>query len=102
MEFTPSSDANRAGGEGLHVSPSHANALLRSAMAISAELIGTAFPVMTRALLDQTGGKWDNDAGAPLVQRHLMARASELHRTFVARLPEIQDQYLNELTAARS
>jgi Protein of unknown function (DUF1631) len=101
MEFTPFSDASRAGGDALHVSPSHANALLRSAMAISSEVIGAAFPVMTRALLDQAG-KWDNDAGTPLVQRHLMARGAELQRAFMARLPETQDQYLNDLTASRS
>ncbi len=101
MAFPPNPDSSRAGGEAFHVSPSHASALLRSAMAISSELIGASFPAMVRGLVGQAGSKADSDAGALQVQRHLAARAAELQRAFLERLQEAQDQYLTDLTASR-
>ncbi|MGZ9030433.1 MAG: DUF1631 family protein [Burkholderiaceae bacterium] len=98
MEFPPTSEANRIGGEVPHVSASQASALLRSAMAISTELIGASFPDITKALLDELTGKWDFDVGSPLVQRHLSAKNSDLRNAFMDRLQEAQDQYLHELT----
>jgi hypothetical protein len=102
MEFPPTSDANRTGGEVPHVSASQASALLRSAMAISSELIGASFPDITKLLLEELSGKWDFDVGSPLVQRHLVAKSTDLHNAFMDRLQESQDQYLHELTLGRT
>jgi hypothetical protein len=102
MEFPPTTDANRSGGEVPHVTAAQASTLLRSAMAISSELIGAAFPDITKALLEELAGKWDFDVGSPLVQRHLSAKSGDLHHAFMARLQETQDQYLHELTVGRS
>jgi len=101
MAFPPNPDSSRTGGEAFHVSPSHASALLRSAMAIASELIGASFPAMVRGLIGEAGTKAGSDAGALLVQRHLAARATELQRAFLGRLQEAQDQYLTDLTASR-
>ncbi|MGE5161686.1 MAG: DUF1631 family protein [Betaproteobacteria bacterium] len=84
------------------MSPSHASALLRSAMAIASELMGASFPAMVRGLAGQAGGKPDSGAGALAAQRHVAARAADLQRAFLARLQEAQDQYLTELTASHS
>jgi hypothetical protein len=102
MEFPPTSEASRTGGEAPRVTAAQASALLRSAMAISSELIGTAFPEITKSLLEELAGKWDFDVGSPLVQRHLGTKSSDLHQAFMARLQEAQDQYLHELTAGRT
>lgn len=101
MAFPPSPDSSRAGGEAFYISPSHASALLRSAMAIASELIGASFPAMVRGLIGQAGSNANSDPGALLVQRHLAARAAELQRAFLNRLQEAQDQYLTDLTASR-
>ena len=98
MAFPPSSDQTRAGGETFRVSASHASALLRSAMAISAELLGSSFTAIVRALTGNAGGT----PGSEAVQRHLAARGAELQRAFFTRLQESQDQFLNDLTAAHS
>jgi Protein of unknown function (DUF1631) len=102
MEFPPTPEANRSSGEIPHVSASQASALLRSAMAISSELIGASFPDITKVLLEELSGKWDFDVGSPLVQRHLSAKSSDLRNAFMDRLQEAQDQYLNELTLGRA
>ena len=102
MEFPPTSEVNRTGGEVPHISASQASALLRSAMAISSELIGASFQDITKLLLDELSGKWDFDVGSPLVQRHLSAKGGDLHRAFMERLQEAQDQYLHELTVGRT
>jgi hypothetical protein len=102
MEFQPTSEANRTGGEVPHVSASQASALLRSAMAISSELIGASFPDITKVLLEELAGKWDFDVGSPLVQRHLSAKSGDLQYAFMDRLQEAQDQYLHDLTAGRT
>jgi hypothetical protein len=98
---SPSFPDTRFGGEAPYVSAAQASALLRSAMAISSELIGTAFPEIMKALLDDLSGKWDFDVGSPLVQRHLAVKGSELRHAFMDRLQETQDQYLHELTLGR-
>ncbi len=98
MEFPPTSESSRTGGEVPYVTASQASALLRSGMAISTELISAAFPEITKSLLDDLSGKWDFDVGSPLVQRHLAAKSSDLFHAFMARLQETQDQYLHELT----
>ena len=72
-------------------------------MAISNELIGAAFPELSKTILDELSGKWDFDVGSPLlVQRHLAAKLDDLHHTFMARLQETQDQYFHEITVGRA
>jgi hypothetical protein len=100
MALPPNQDPSRAGGEAFQVSPAHASALLRSAMAISSEVIGASFPAMVRGLAGQAGGKGDSDAASLQVQSHLAARAAEVQRSFMTRLQEGQDQYLADLTAS--
>ncbi len=77
------------------VTAAQASALLKSGMAISNELIGAAFPELSKTILDELSGKWDFDVGSPLVQRHLAAKLDDLHHTFMARLKETQDQYFH-------
>ncbi|MDH5207462.1 MAG: DUF1631 domain-containing protein [Burkholderiaceae bacterium] len=102
MEFPPSPEASRTGGEVPHVTASQASALLRSGIAISTELIGAAFPEITKGLLEELSGKWDFDVGSPLVQRHLATKSDDLFHAFMGRLQETQDQYLSELTLGRT
>ncbi|MGZ8993380.1 MAG: DUF1631 family protein, partial [Burkholderiaceae bacterium] len=103
MEFPPASDSSRAssGSDVPFVTAAQASALLKSGMAISNELIGAAFPEFAKTILDELSGKWDFDVGSPLVQRHLAAKLDDLHRTFLARLQETQDQYFHEITVGR-
>jgi hypothetical protein len=103
MEFPPASDSSRAstGSDVPFVTAAQASALLKSGMAISNELIGAAFPELSKTILDELSGKWDFDVGSPLVQRHLAAKLDDLHHTFMARLQETQDQYFQEITVGR-
>ena len=101
MEFPPASDSSRPSNDVPFVTAAQASALLKSGMAISNELIGAAFPELSKAILDDLSGKWDFDVGSPLVQRHLAAKLDDLHHTFMARLQETQDQYFQEITVGR-
>ena len=100
MEFPSTSEANRSGGgEVPYVTASQASALLRSAMAISTELVGAAFPDITKVLLDELSGKWDFDVGSPLVQRLLAYKQADLQTAFLRHLKERQDLALNQVLA---
>ncbi|HVG03831.1 MAG TPA: DUF1631 family protein [Burkholderiaceae bacterium] len=101
MEFPPASDSSRANSDVPFVTAAQASALLKSGMAISNELMGAAFPELSKTILDELSGKWDFDVGSPLVQRHLAAKLDDLHHTFMARLQETQDQYFQEITVGR-
>jgi hypothetical protein len=102
MEFPSSPDeATRGSGDVPYVTASQASALLKSGMAISSELIGAAFPEITKTILEELSGKWDFDVGSPLVQRHLAAKSDDLYRAFMHRLQETQDQYFHEVTVGR-
>lgn len=101
MEFPSASDASHATGDVPYVTAAQASALLKSGMAISNELMGTAFPELAKTILEELSGKWDFDVGSPLVQRHLAAKLDDLHHTFVARLKETQDQYFHDITVGR-
>ena len=101
MEFPPASDSSRANSDAPFVTAAQASALLKSGMAISNELMGAAFPELSKTILDELSGKWDFDVGSPLVQRHLAAKLDDLHHTFLARLQETQDQYFQEITVGR-
>lgn len=101
MDFQSNTSPPRPVGDMPYVTAAQASALMKSGMAISNELIGTAFPDMVKALLDDLSGKWDFDVGSPLVQRHLSAKSDDLFHAFTARLSEAQDQAFHDLTVGR-
>jgi len=101
MEFGSNTDAPRPAGELPYVTAAQASALMKSAMAISDELIAGSFPAMTRALLDELSGTWDFDVSSPLVQRLLTSKADEFAHSFSEHLKESQDQAFRELTVGR-
>jgi hypothetical protein len=101
MEFPPSPETSRASSDVPYVTASQASALLKSGLAISNELIGAAFPEITKQILEELTGKWDFDVGSPLVQRHLGGKSDQLYHAFMTRLQETQDQYFTELTVGR-
>jgi hypothetical protein len=84
------------------MSAQQASALLRSGLAIAAELIGNAFSGMSKTVLDELSGRWDFDVGAPLVQRLLTIKSAALQDAFRQRLQEHQDAALNELMSVRT
>ena len=68
MELPSASETPHVtGGDVPYVTAAQASALLKSGMAISNELIGTAFPELAKTILDDLSGKWDFDVGSPLV-----------------------------------
>ena len=101
MEFTPNTDAPRPAGDLPYVTAAQASALMKSAMAISNELIATAFPDIAKAILEDLTGTWDFDVSSPLVQRLLASKSDDLHHSFVEHLKEAQDQTFHEITVGR-
>jgi hypothetical protein len=101
MEYPPNNDAPRPAGELPYVTAAQSSALIKSAMAISSELIAASFPDITRKLVDDLSGTWDFDVSSPLVQRLLATKADELHRAFVEYLRQAQDQAFQEITVGR-
>ena len=49
-----------------YVTAAQASVLIKSAMAISNELIASSFPEITRKILDELTGTWDFDVSSPL------------------------------------
>ncbi|HXF45578.1 MAG TPA: DUF1631 family protein, partial [Burkholderiaceae bacterium] len=82
-----------------YVSASQASALLRSGLAIAAELIGNAFDSICGVVNESLAGRWDFDVGAPLVQRLLAYKQNDLRSAFLARLKERQDAALDAVLA---
>jgi hypothetical protein len=101
MEFTPNTDAPRPAGELPYVTAAQASTLMKSAMAISDELIATAFPDIIQAIQEDLSGTWDFDVSSPLVQRLLSNKSGELNRAFVEHLKQAQDQAFKEITIGR-
>jgi len=96
MDF--SSDTSR----GPDLPPMTANqtaALLRSGMAIAAELIGDSFSELSKTVVVELGSRWDFDQLAPLVQRLLSVRAADFRVSFLGRLKESQDDAYSQLVA---
>ena len=96
MDFSP--DTSR----GPDLPPMTANqtaALLRSGMAIAAELIGESFTELSKAVVAELGSRWDFDQLAPLVQRLLSVRNADFRVSFLGRLKEAQDDAYSQLVA---
>lgn len=85
-----------------YLSASQTQALLRSAAAISCELIGGSFNSIAVSVRESLAGRWDFDIGTPLVQRMLSTRCDELRQAFLARIPEQQDRLIAELLVVKT
>ena len=102
MEFPSNTDAPRpATGEVPYVTAAQASVLIKSAMAISNELIASSFPEITRKILDELTGTWDFDVSSPLLQRLLSTKSDEFQHSFVEHLKQSQDQAFREITVGR-
>jgi hypothetical protein len=80
-----------------YVSAAQATTLLRSGLAIAAELVGTSLPTILKAVLDDLNARWDLDAEGHFVRRLLHDRGSDLRSATLAKLRQRQDQVLGEL-----
>jgi hypothetical protein len=95
-------DSSRHASSLPYLSASQTQALLRSAAAISCELLGGSFNAIAVAVRESLAGRWDFDIGTPLVQRMLTTRAEELRHAFLARIPEQQDRLIAELLIVKT
>lgn len=80
-----------------YISAAQATTLLRSGLAIAAELIGTALPAVLKAVMESLNARWDLDAEGQFVRRLLHDRDSELRSTTLLKLRQRQDSGLNAL-----
>jgi uncharacterized protein DUF1631 len=85
-----------------YLSASQTQALLRSAAAISCELLAGSFGEIATAVSEKLATRWDFDVATPLVQRMLTARPDELRQAFLARIPEQQDRLIAELLVVKT
>ncbi len=85
-----------------YLSANQSSALLRSAAAISCELMARSFPAIVDLVRDALSTRWDFDVGSPLVQRLLATKADALREAFAQRLPRQQDQTFERLFASRN
>jgi hypothetical protein len=102
MNSTVPFDGARSPSALPYLSASQTQALLRSAAAISCELLAGSFDSIANNVRDALAARWDFDIGTPLVQRMLSARADELRRAFLARIPEQQDRLIAELLVVKT
>jgi hypothetical protein len=101
MEFEQNPEAPRPAGELARITAAQASALMKSALAISNELMTVAFPEICKSILDELSGTWDFDVSSPLVQRLLSSKSTELSHAFLDHLREAQDQTYHEITVGR-
>jgi hypothetical protein len=85
-----------------YLSASQTQALLRSAAAISCELLSGSFDAIANSVREALAARWDFDIGTPLVQRMLTSRSVELRQAFLARVPEQQDRLIAELLVVKT
>jgi chemotaxis regulatin CheY-phosphate phosphatase CheZ len=102
MNSTLPFDGARASSALPYLSANQTQALLKSAAAISCELLSGSFDTIAANVRESLTGRWDFDIGAPLVQRVLMNRANELRQAFLKRVPEHQDQMIAELLVVKT
>jgi Protein of unknown function (DUF1631) len=102
MNSTVPLDGARSPSALPYLSASQTQALLRSAAAISCELLAGSFSSIANAVRETLAARWDFDIGTPLVQRMLTARADDLQRAFLARIPEQQDRLIAELLVVKT
>lgn len=102
MNSTVPLDGARSPSALPYLSASQTQALLKSAAAISCELLGGSFDSIAGHVRESLTGRWDFDIGAPLVQRMLTARSAELRQAFLARVPAEQDRLIAELLVVKT
>lgn len=97
MNFEPTSPGRSAPAALPYVSAAQATTLLRSGLAIAAELLGPALPAVFRAMTEALAARWDVDVEGVFVRRLLADRADELRSTALLKLRERQDEVLKNL-----
>jgi len=102
MNSTVPFDGARSQSALPYLSASQTQALLKSAAAISCELLSGSFDGIANSVRESLAARWDFDIGTPLVQRMLSVRASELRQAFLARVPEQQDRMIAELLVVKT
>jgi Protein of unknown function (DUF1631) len=102
MNSTVPFDGARSPSALPYLSASQTQALLKSAAAISCELLGGSFEAIAGNVRESLAARWDFDIGTPLVQRMLTARTAELRHAFLARIPEEQDRMIAELLIVKT
>jgi len=102
MNSTVQFDGARSPGALPYLSASQTQALLRSAAAISCELLGGSFDSIAANVREALAARWDFDIGTPLVQRMLSTRTNELRHAFLSRIPEQQDRLIAELLVVKT
>jgi Protein of unknown function (DUF1631) len=102
MNSTVPFDGQRSPSGLPYLSASQTRALLKSAAAISCELLGGSFEAIVHNVRESLTARWDFDIGTPLVQRMLATRADELRHAFLARVPEQQDRMIADLLVAKT
>ncbi|SPE35194.1 hypothetical protein SBBP1_80028 [Burkholderiales bacterium] len=94
--------ASAASGPLPYLSASQSSALMRSAAAISCELMAGSFPQIVELVRDSLATRWDFDIGSPLVQRLLATKSDALRDALLRRLPQQQDYAFERLMAPRN
>jgi hypothetical protein len=102
MNSTVPFDGARSPSALPYLSASQTQALLKSAAAISCELLAGSFDSIATNVREALAARWDFDLCTPLVQRMLSARPDELRRAFLARIPEQQDRLIAELLVVKT
>jgi hypothetical protein len=102
MNSTVPFDGARSPSALPYLSASQTQALLRSAAAISCELLSGSFDAIGVNVREALAARWDFDIATPLVQRMLSARSDELRHAFLARIPEHQDRLIAELLVVKT
>lgn len=97
--MNPFPDTQRGLAELPPMSAAQTAALLRSGMAIAAELIGQGFDDLCKAAAAELRARWDFDPNAGGVQRLLVGRGRDLRASFLGRLKQAQDDAYAGLTA---
>jgi hypothetical protein len=84
-----------------HLTARQSSALIRSAVALSRELVAGSFPHLLEVVQEGLASRWDFDVGSPLVQRLVATKSDALGRAFQRRLAHHQDAALARLLAPR-
>jgi hypothetical protein len=102
MNSTVPFDGARSPSALPYLSANQTQALLKSAAAISCELLAGSFDAIASSVRESLAARWDFDIGTPLVQRMLQVRSNELRQAFLNRIPEEQDRLIAELLVVKT
>jgi hypothetical protein len=102
MSTYPRIPAPGTAGSPPGLSVPQATALLRSAAAISCELMSGAFPTIVEMVRDALALRWDFDVASPMVQRLLTTKDREICAAFNRQLPQFQEMAFDRLLNSRN